>query len=99
MSSDEPQSILTHLEELRWRVIKSAIAIVVVVLGHWLAASIWLQPAPREYFKFNGRAIMLGLLSAAVLYLIFWTGKAVSAVILPFAGHQIGGIYDKGTKE
>ena len=58
--------------------------------------SIWLQPDPREYFKFNGRAIILGLLSAAVLYLIFWTGKAVSAVILPFAGHQIGGIYDKG---
>ncbi|MDH3189757.1 MAG: twin-arginine translocase subunit TatC [Acidimicrobiia bacterium] len=29
MSSDEPQSILTHLEELRWRIIKSAIAIVV----------------------------------------------------------------------
>ena len=58
--------------------------------------SFWLQPNLKEHFKLNGRAIILGLLSAAVLYLIFWTGKAVAAVILPFAGQQIGGIYDKG---
>jgi len=58
--------------------------------------SFWLQPNPKEHIQFNGRAIILGLLSAAALYLIFWTGKAVSAVILPFAGQQIGGIYDKG---
>lgn len=58
--------------------------------------SFWLQPAPQEHFKFNGRAIIVGLLSAAVLYLIFWIGKAVAAVILPFAGQQIGGIYNKG---
>ena len=58
--------------------------------------SFWLQPNLKEHFKLNGRAVILGLLSAAVLYLIFWTGKAVAAVILPFAGQQIGGIYDKG---
>ena len=56
----------------------------------------WLQPNLKEHLKFNGRAIILGLLSATVLYLIFWIGKAVSAAILPFAGQQIGGIYDKG---
>lgn len=59
--------------------------------------SFWLQPNPKEQLKFNGRAIILGLLSAAALYLIFWTGKAVSALILPFSSQQIGGIYDKGT--
>ncbi len=58
--------------------------------------SIWLQPNRMEDFKFNGQAIILGLLSAAILYLIFWTGKAISATVLPFAGQQIGSIYDKG---
>ncbi len=58
--------------------------------------SFWLQPDSKEHLKFNGSAIRLGLLSAAVLYFIFWTGKAVSAIILPFAGQQIGGIYNKG---
>ncbi len=29
MTTDPPQSILTHLEELRWRIVKSAIAVVV----------------------------------------------------------------------
>jgi membrane protease YdiL (CAAX protease family) len=58
--------------------------------------SFWLQPNAKEQIKFSGSAILLGLLSAAALYLIFWTGKAVSTVILPFAGQQIGGIYDKG---
>ena len=58
--------------------------------------SSWLQPNPREHFKFNGRTIIIGLLSAAVLYMIFVAGKVAAAVILPFAGQQIGGIYDKG---
>jgi len=59
--------------------------------------SFWLQPHPKQNLKFNGSAIIIGLLSAALLYLIFWTGKAVSAAILPFSGQQIGGIYAKGT--
>ena len=58
--------------------------------------SIWLQPKPREDLKFNLNAIIIGLLSAAVLYLVFWIGKSVSGIIMPFAGQQIGGIYDKG---
>ncbi len=58
--------------------------------------SSWLQPNPKEHFKFNGRTIIIGLLSAAVLYVIFMAGKVVAGVILPFAGQQIGGIYDKG---
>jgi membrane protease YdiL (CAAX protease family) len=58
--------------------------------------SIWLQPNRTEDFKFDGQAVIFGLLSAAILYLIFWTGQAVSAAVLPFAGRQIGNIYDKG---
>ena len=60
-------------------------------------SSFLLQPGRKERIRIDARAIALGLVSAAVLYFIFWTGKAVSAVILPFAGGQIGGIYDKGT--
>jgi membrane protease YdiL (CAAX protease family) len=59
--------------------------------------SFWLQPGTKGDLKFNGSAILIGLISSAVLYFIFWTGKFVSAAILPFAGQQIGGIYDKGT--
>ena len=59
--------------------------------------SFWLQSGIKEHLKFNGRAIIVGLLSAAALYFIFWTGKFVSAFILPFSDQQIGGIYEKGT--
>ena len=59
--------------------------------------SFWLQPDLKKSLKLSGRAVIIGLLSAAVLYLIFWTGKAVSAAIFPFAGQQIGGIYAKGS--
>ena len=58
--------------------------------------SLLLQPDCKERIRIDAKAIVLGLVSAAVLYFIFWTGKAVSALILPFAGGQIGGIYDKG---
>ena len=58
--------------------------------------SLFLQPDHKERIRIDAKAIALGLVSAAVLYFIFWTGKAVSALILPFAGGQIGGIYDKG---
>ena len=58
--------------------------------------SLWLQPLPKEHLRFNTNAFLLGLLSASVLYLIFWLGKMVSTALLPFAGSQIGGIYDKG---
>jgi len=58
--------------------------------------SLLLQPNPKERIRIDARAVALGLASAAILYLIFWTGKTVSAVILPFSGGQIGGIYDKG---
>ena len=59
--------------------------------------SLWLQPHRKEVLKFNLNAFILGLLSALVLYLIFWMGKMVSNLLFNFAASQIGGIYDKGT--
>ena len=58
--------------------------------------SLYLQPLPTEHLKFNANAIVFGFLSAIALYLIFWVGKMVSTLLFPFAGSQIGGIYDKG---
>lgn len=58
--------------------------------------SLLLQPHPTKHLKFNANAVVFGLLSSGVLYLIFWVGKMVSTNLFPFAGSQIGGIYDKG---
>ncbi len=58
--------------------------------------SLLLQSDRKDPIRIDARAVALGLVSAAVLYFIFWTGKAVSAAIFPFSGGQIGGIYDKG---
>lgn len=59
--------------------------------------AILLRPPPREDFRFTGRAVFLGLLSAGALYFIFWAGKAIATSLFDFAGQQIGGIYRKGT--
>ena len=59
--------------------------------------SLLLQPDLKGQIRIDARAVALGLVSAAILYFIFWTGKMVSAVILPFSEGQIGGIYHKGT--
>jgi membrane protease YdiL (CAAX protease family) len=56
-----------------------------------------LRPIPKEKLVFNGKAIIIGLVSAAFLYLIFWCGKSISSAIFSFADQQIGGIYHKGT--
>jgi membrane protease YdiL (CAAX protease family) len=56
-----------------------------------------LRPLRREDFRFTGRAVFLGVLSAAALYFIFWAGKTLSTALFDFAGQQISGIYHKGT--
>jgi len=58
--------------------------------------SLQIQPLPSDQLRFGWRAIIQGLFSAAVLYVIFWFGKWVSTLIFPFASHQIGAIYGKG---
>jgi hypothetical protein len=58
--------------------------------------AIVLKPRARHEFGWDGRAVALGLASAALLYLIFWAGRAMSMAVFDFAEHQIGGIYHKG---
>ncbi|MFP4393463.1 MAG: CPBP family intramembrane glutamic endopeptidase [Desulfohalobiaceae bacterium] len=55
-----------------------------------------LQPARQFGFSFSLRSIWLGLASAAILYLIFWAGKAVCTTVFPFAEQQVAGIYQQG---
>jgi len=55
-----------------------------------------LQPNIRFQLRLDKKAIAVGLVSAAVLYLIFVGAKAVITVVLPFAPEQIGEIYRKG---
>jgi membrane protease YdiL (CAAX protease family) len=59
--------------------------------------SMLLKPIPKKKLVFDGKALIIGLVSAAILYFIFWSANFISTTVLPFAGHQIGGIYDKGT--
>ena len=58
--------------------------------------SLLLQPKSRERIRIDIRAIALGLVSATILYIIFWAGKTISGAIFPFSAGQISGIYDKG---
>ncbi|MFO7930087.1 MAG: CPBP family intramembrane glutamic endopeptidase [Thermodesulfobacteriota bacterium] len=55
-----------------------------------------LQPVRHLGIRINFQTIMIGLISAALLYFIFWAAKIVSVEVLPFAGEQIGAIYGKG---
>ena len=55
-----------------------------------------LQPDQRDQLEFSSSAIIVGLVSAVILYIIFWGGKLVTTSFLPFAGSQIGSIYGKG---
>lgn len=57
--------------------------------------SLWIQPHRKHQFRFNKTAILLGLASAGVLYVIFWSGKTISSAIMPFAAAQINSIYEK----
>lgn len=58
--------------------------------------SLWIQPHRKHQFQFNKTAILLGLASAGLLYVIFWSGKTISSTIMPFAAAQINSIYEKG---
>ncbi|MDP2644202.1 MAG: type II CAAX endopeptidase family protein [Desulfobacterales bacterium] len=58
--------------------------------------SLWLPAGKKMRLKFDTRSFLMGLSSAAVLYLIFWAGKHTSRMLFPFAEYQIGSIYDKG---
>ncbi|MBW1849426.1 MAG: CPBP family intramembrane metalloprotease [Deltaproteobacteria bacterium] len=46
--------------------------------------------------KFNFKTIIIGLVSAVILYAIFWIGQTVSHVIFSFSKSQIDNIYALG---
>ena len=58
--------------------------------------SLWLQPPPSGQFRLDVRALIRGVVSAVVLWGVFWLGKQISMQIFPFAQGQIGAIYGKG---
>jgi membrane protease YdiL (CAAX protease family) len=46
-----------------------------------------------QLFKFRLSYFFLGLISAAFLYIVFWTGDFLSTRFVPFAAHEIQSIY------
>ncbi len=58
------------------------------------AAGLWLQRERlREIYAFRPSHVLIGILSALVLYAVFQAGNAVSTQILQFAKPEIEGIY------
>jgi membrane protease YdiL (CAAX protease family) len=60
-------------------------------------AALFLQPGLFRRGRLDLGTMGLGLISALVLYLIFWLGRRVSILLFPFASDQIGGIYGLGS--
>ena len=77
---------------LSWSIFWIKIAASAALLA---SVSLVFQP-PRGRLRLDLKDVGLGILLAAVLWGIFWAGKQLSTLILPFAGHQIGAIYGKG---
>lgn len=50
----------------------------------------------RPLIPFSRRSLLQGILSAAVLYGIFWMGNSLAPFVLPGAQAQVGGIYALG---
>ncbi|NLC77068.1 MAG: CPBP family intramembrane metalloprotease [Clostridia bacterium] len=60
--------------------------------------SVLFQGLPFTGKDLNARAIIAGLVSAAILYLLFWLGNTVSQWIFPFARGQVASIYEIRTQ-
>jgi len=60
------------------------------------ALALWMSPPGGIRFHLDLGSVIMGFFSAAALYFIFWAGKGIASLILPFAGNQIAGIYGKG---
>lgn len=52
-----------------------------------------LTPDRAEIFQVRPRDLVLGVASALVLYAIFWVGRHVVVMVLPFASAQINAVY------
>jgi uncharacterized protein len=75
-----------------WHVGNFWIKIGLSVIAVFSYSLVWQKPVIR----FRGESIALGLLSAAVLYAIFFAGHHAAPYILPGAKSQVGGIYSLG---
>lgn len=49
--------------------------------------------ALEEIYQFKRQHVIAGLMSAAVLYLVFFIGNAIAEWMLPFAKEQVASIY------
>jgi len=58
--------------------------------------SLAFEAAILKRIRFSPKGFLTGLLSAVLLYLMFWSAKTLSTKMFPFAAHQITGIYQKG---
>jgi len=54
------------------------------------------KPFKRE--EINVRNITVGIVSAIILYGVFWLGNFLSSLMFDFAPHQVGNIYDIRTE-
>ena len=59
--------------------------------------ALWLNDTKELKIKFNFRSIMIGLVSAIVLYAIFWIGQTVSHILFSFSRDQITSATDHRT--
>lgn len=59
-------------------------------------AALWFTKDSPIIIRFNTSALIHGVLAAAVLYALFWSGQIISQKIFAFANRQIGGIYSMG---
>jgi hypothetical protein len=58
--------------------------------------SMVIQRGFGQLLQFDKKSVVIGVVSAIVLYGIFWAGKAISTSVFPFAENQIAGVYVKG---
>lgn len=58
-----------------------------------ISTSIILRKDILKQFKFSWKSIVLGLLAAAVLWIVFYIGDAVSKMLFDFARPQVDSIY------
>lgn len=61
------------------------------ILAIW--SIFWAGDERKSIFAFKPKFILWGVLSAAVLYLIFWLGNIISIQLFPFASGQINAVY------
>ncbi len=76
---------------LEWGNFWAKIGLSVIIINLY---SLWWRK-PR--IRFNWPSLATGIISAVILYGIFYLGYVLSPYIIPGAAHQVGGIYAMGT--